>query len=65
MTEDKCEIDQQDSKSFNSTTVELFYGQQLIINADADTIDTSTDPLYPLCLLLVLLTTLFLKASCG
>ena len=50
MTEDKCEIDQQDSKSFNSTTVEQFYGQQLIINADADTIDTSTDPLYPLCL---------------
>ena len=65
VTKDNCVTDQQESKSFNSVTTDQLPSSQLIINANADTIDTFTDPLYPLCLLLVLLTSLFLKASCG
>ena len=52
---DKCETDQQESEYFNSVTIEQLHSQQLILNADTDAIDTSIDPLYPLCLLLVLL----------
>ena len=65
VTKDNCVTDQQESKSFNSVTTEQLPSSQLIINANADTIDTFTDPLYPFYLLLVLLTLLFLKASCG
>ena len=34
VTKDKCETDQQESKSFNSVTIEQRHSSQLIINAD-------------------------------
>ena len=34
VTKDKCETDQQESKSFNSVTTEQRHSSQLIINAD-------------------------------
>ena len=44
VTKDNCVTDQQESKSFNSVTTEQLPSSQLIINANADTIDTFTDP---------------------
>ena len=34
VTKDKCETDQQESKSFNSVTIEQRHSSQLVINAD-------------------------------
>ena len=40
VTKDKCETDQQESKSFNSVTIEQRHSSQLIINADGVKITT-------------------------
>lgn len=53
VTKDECGTDQQRWKSFNPVTREQRLSQKLIIYTDTGTIETSTDPLYPLCPLLV------------
>ena len=65
VTKYKCETDQQQSKFFNSAAIKQLHSQQLFMNTDTDIIDTSTGSLNSLCLLLVLLTSLHLKASSG